>query len=144
MIELCRAWFDEMVARFIRPEMPALIEEHRRAGHEICILTASTPYVTRPLSERLGIGEWIASQLEVADGAFTGDIVRPLCYGEGKIHHARVWAAPRGIDLAQSFFYTDSITDLPMCEAVGTPILVSPDRKLRREGRARGWKILDL
>lgn len=144
MIELCRTWFDESVAAFIRPEMPALIEAHRRAGHEICVLTASTPYVAIPLCERMGIKDWIASQLDVRDGTFTGDFVRPLCYGAGKIVHARRWAEARGIDIAGSFFYTDSITDLPMCEAVATPILISPDRKLRREGRRRGWKILDL
>ena len=144
MIELCEQWFEESVAAFIRPEMPALIAAHRRAGHAICVLTASTPYVTVPLCERLGIEEWIASRLEVAEGIFTGNIVRPLCYGAGKITHARAWAAPRNVEIEKSFFYTDSITDLPMCEAVGTPILVSPDRKLRREGRRRGWRILDL
>ena len=144
MIELCRRWFDERVARFIRPEMPSLVSAHQTAGHEVCMLTASTPYVTVPLCERLGIEHWLASRLEVAEGVFTGDFVRPLCFGEGKIHWARRWADARGIDLARSFFYTDSITDLPMCEAVGTPVLVNPDRRLRREGLRRGWKILDL
>lgn len=145
MIELCRTWFDEVVTGFIRPEMPALIESHRRAGHEICMLTGSTPYVTVPTCERLGIPHWLATRLEVAsDGMFTGDIVRPLCYGAGKIHWAKSWAAERGVDLARSFFYTDSYTDLPMCEVVGKPVLVSPDRRLRRVARDRRWPILDL
>lgn len=144
MIELCTRWFHEMVARFIRPEMPALIEAHRAAGHRVCILTASTPYVTRPLGERLGIDDWIASRLEVVEGNFTGDFVRPLCFGAGKIHWAKAWADERGVDLARSWFYTDSITDLPMCEAVGKPVLVNPDRKLRREGAKRRWPVLDL
>ena len=144
MIDLCRTWFEEMVASFIRPEMPALISAHRQAGHEICVLTAATPYVTRPLCERLGIGHWIASELEVVDGTFTGDVVRPLCFGRSKIELAGRWAASRGVDVKQSWFYTDSITDLPMCEAVARPILVSPDRRLRKEGQRRGWPILDL
>ncbi len=144
MIELCTRWFDEMVHRFIRPEMPALIEAHRAAGHRVCILTASTPYVTVPLSERLGVQEWIASRLEVVEGLFTGNLVKPLCFGAGKIHWASEWARERGVDLSRSWFYTDSITDLPMCEAVGTPVLVNPDRKLRREGKRRGWRVLDL
>ncbi len=144
MIDLCRRWFGEMVERFIRPEMPALIAAHVRAGHDVCILTASTPYVTVPLCERLGIPHWLASRLEVRNGVFTGEFVAPLCYGAWKIDHAKAWAAPRGIDLARSWFYTDSITDLPMCEAVGTPVLVNPDRKLRRVGKKRGWSILDL
>jgi len=144
MIDLCNEWFERMVARTIRPEMPAILEGHRRAGHRICILTASTPYVTVPLASRLGIADWIASRLEVRDGVFTGGIERPLCYGPGKIELAKQWAARHDIDVARSWFYTDSITDLPMCEAVATPILVSPDRRLRREGTKRGWTILDL
>ena len=145
MIELCTTWFREAVARFIRPEMPPLLEAHRLAGHRICILTASTPYVAVPLCETLGIEEWIASRLEVdVEGKFTGNAVKPLCYGAGKIHWAQAWARERGVELSRSFFYTDSITDLPMLEAVGHPVLVNPDRKLRREGTRRGWPVFDL
>ena len=144
MIELCTQWFAETVARFVRPEMPLLIDAHRRAGHRICILTASTPYVTVPLSQHLGVEEWIASRLEVIDGVFTGRLVKPLCFGRGKIHWAAEWARERGVDLRRSFFYTDSITDLPMLEAVGLPVLVNPDRKLRREGARRGWHTYQL
>ena len=144
MVELCRDWFRETVERFIRPEMPALLDAHRQAGHRVCLLTASTPYVAVPLCERLGIEDWLATRLEVVDGMFTGEPVKPLCFGAGKIHWAAAWARERGIDLARSFFYTDSITDLPMLEAVGSPVLVNPDRRLRREGLRRGWPIHDL
>lgn len=145
MIELCDAWFGASVAPTIRPEMPALIEAHRRAGHVICLLTASTPYVAVPLAAHLGFDHWIASRLEVAaDGRFTGKPVSPVCYGAGKVHWAGAWALERGIDLAQSWFYTDSITDLPMLEQVGHPVAVNPDRRLRREAVRRGWPRYDL
>lgn len=144
MIELCTQWFRESVEAFIRPEMPGLLGAHRDAGHRICLLTASTPYVAVPLCSHLGIEDWIASRLEVTDGLFTGRPVTPVCFGAGKIHWAAQWALDHDIDLAQSFFYTDSITDLPMLEVVGHPVLVNPDRKLRREGRLRGWPVYDL
>jgi len=134
MVELCTQWFRDAVERCIRPEMPRLLAAHRDAGHRVCLLTASTPYVAVPLCERLGIQDWIASRLEVVDGVFTGQPVKPVCFGAGKIHWAGQWALEHGIDLSRSFFYTDSMTDLPMLEAVGRPVLVNPDRKLRREG----------
>lgn len=144
MIELCTQWFREVVDRFIRPEMPRLLEAHREAGHRICLLTASTPYVAIPTCERLGIPDWIASRLEVVDGVFTGEPVKPVCFGRGKIHWAARWAIDHQVDLSRSFFYTDSITDLPMLEAVGNPVLVNPDRKLRREGARRRWPVYDF
>ena len=144
MIELCTQWFRDSVEHFIRPEMPSLVDAHKDAGHRVCLLTASTPYVAVPVCERLGIEDWIASRLEVADGLFTGKPVTPVCYGEGKIHWAAQWALDHDIDLAHSFFYTDSITDLPMLKVVGHPVLVNPDRRLRREGKLRGWPIYDF
>lgn len=144
MIELCTTWFRDVVERTIRPEMPRLLEAHREAGHRICLLTASTPYVAVPTCERLGIADWIASRLEVVDGVFTGRPVKPVCFGAGKIHWAKEWAEKNGVDLSRSFFYTDSITDLPMLEAVGNPILVNPDRKLRRAGASRRWPVYDF
>jgi HAD superfamily hydrolase (TIGR01490 family) len=145
MIELCTQWFRESVEAFIRPEMPPLLDAHRDAGHRVCLLTASTPYVAVPLCARLGIDDWIASRLEVTgDGLFTGRPVTPVCFGVGKIHWAGQWALDHDIDLARSFFYTDSITDLPMLEVVGHPVLVNPDRKLRREGKRRGWPVYDF
>lgn len=144
LVELCDEWFRTDVAPTIRPEMPALLDAHRRAGHEICLLTASTPYVAAPLAAHLGFDHWIASRLEVDGGLFTGRPVMPVCYGAGKVHWAGAWALERGIDLSHSWFYTDSITDLPMLEQVGFPVLVNPDRRLRREGVRRQWPVYDL
>ena len=144
MIELCDAWFRADVAPKIRPEMPVLIDAHRRAGHLVCLLTASTPYVAVPLAAHLGFDDWIASRLEIADGLFTGKPVSPVCYGAGKVHWAGAWALEKRVDLGRSWFYTDSITDLPMLEQVGHPVVVNPDRRLRREAGRRGWPVHDL
>jgi len=82
-------------------------------------------------------------QYEVNDGRLTGEVIKPLCYGEGKVHYAEVLAAADGIDLDGSWFYTDSFTDLPMLERVGNPRIVNPDPRLRRLARQRDWPILD-
>jgi putative phosphoserine phosphatase/1-acylglycerol-3-phosphate O-acyltransferase len=83
----------------------------------------------------------ICTRLEVADGRFTGRIVEPICHGRGKLYWARRFCTEKGIDLAGSYFYTDSIRDLPTLEAVGHPRPVNPDRQLLREARQRGWPV---
>jgi phosphoserine phosphatase len=67
----------------------------------------------------------------------------PFCYGPGKVQRAERWAAEHGVELEQSYFYTDSLSDLPMLERVGQPRIVNPDPRLRREANRRGWPILD-
>ena len=81
--------------------------------------------------------------MNVSDGKFDGTHQRPACYGPGKVHWAEAFAAANDVDLARSFFYTDSYTDLPMLERVGKPVVVNPDPRLLRTARRRGWPILD-
>jgi len=80
----------------------------------------------------------------VRDGRFTGEAVRPVCYGAGKIYWAERFATAQGVDLGRSYFYTDSITDLPVLERVGEPRIVNPDPRLRRVAARRGWPVLQL
>ena len=84
----------------------------------------------------------MASELEVgADGRLTGRPLDPLCYGVGKVSRTRLLAEKLGFDLGEATFYSDSITDLPLLECVGTPVVVSPDRRLLRLSKQRGWRI---
>jgi HAD superfamily hydrolase (TIGR01490 family) len=126
----------------VYPQMAALVDEHRRAGHLTVIVTSASRYLAAPLATELGIRHFLATELVVRDGVFTGEAVRPLCYGAGKVHWVRELAAREGVDLARSYFYTDSITDLPLLEAVGHPRVVHPDPPLRRLSRRRGWPVL--
>ena len=75
------------------------------------------------------------------DGKLTGKVEHPLCFGHGKLVRARRLAEELGFKLEEAVFYTDSITDLPLLEAVGERVCVNPDPRLRRLARARGWKI---
>jgi phosphoserine phosphatase len=99
--------------------------------------------VVRPLAEHLGEVGVIASRPEVEDGKYTGAL-EFYCYGEDKAVALREIAEAEGIDLASSYAYSDSITDLPMLEVVGNPVAVNPDRDLRKLAEKRGWQIRDF
>jgi HAD superfamily hydrolase (TIGR01490 family) len=142
MEEDCRQWYAQEVRAFIFPTMAKLVEAHREAGHLPVILTSATRYLAEPLGADLGIRHHLVSQLVVENGRFTGEAVRPLCYGKGKVWWAERFAAEHDVDLASSYFYTDSITDLPVLDRVGHPRVVRPDPRLRRVAQQRGWQIL--
>jgi HAD superfamily hydrolase (TIGR01490 family) len=137
-----RDWYARDVRRWLYPQMRALVAAHRQAGHLTIIATSATRYLAEPLAEEIGIERFLVSRLVVRDGIFTGEAVRPLCYGAGKLHWARELAASAGVDLGASYFYTDSITDLPLLDAVGHPRIVHPDPRLRRLAQRRGWPVL--
>jgi HAD superfamily hydrolase (TIGR01490 family) len=141
MIELCETWFDEMVKGYIFPRAIEVVNEHRAKGHKLVILSAATVYTVNPVKDHLGIEEGIGTRLVVSDGLFTGELVEPYCYGEGKIYWARKYAEENDISFDDCYFYTDSYTDLPMLEEVGMPVAVNPDKLLEAEAKKRGWPI---
>lgn len=138
----CEAWYVSAVRPWIYPAMAATVAEHRGAGHVSVLLTSATRYLAEPLAADLGVEHVLVTRLVVRDGHFTGEAVRPVCYGAGKVHWAEWLAAREGVDLARSYFYTDSITDLPVLERVGEPRVVNPDPRLRRVAVRRGWPVL--
>src|SRR5262245_62865543 len=140
----CDAWYATTVRAYVYPAMAATVEAHRRAGHVLVIVTSATRYLAAPLAADLGIEHMLVTQLLVEEGRFTGEPVRPVCYGEGKTYWAERFAAEHGIELRRSYFYTDSITDLPVLERVGEPRIVNPDPRLGRLAARRGWPIFRL
>ena len=142
--EICDQWFEVMVKQWIYPEAVELIRKHERDGQVVSILTAATVYLGRPLSRYLGLENALCTRLELKDGTLTGRIVEPMCYGTGKIYWAKRFCEEKGLDLSQSYFYTDSITDLVLLELVGHPVVVNPDPLLKREALKRGWPIINF
>ena len=138
MIAKCDIWYRESVEPYIAPAARVAVEHHRRAGHLIVLATGSTQYAARPVAAGMGIEHVLSTELEVERGVFTG---RPaaFCFGHHKVALAERWAERHGVDLAASYFYSDSYNDLPMLERVGTAIAVNPDTRLRRHARRRGW-----
>lgn len=139
--DTCEGLFVDSVVHHVLDEGRRAVDRHRENGDLVAIVTGATPYVAQPLARELGIDHVVATHLEVVDGAFTGRIEPPFNYGAGKVIRVEKLASEHGFSPEDATFYSDSITDLPLLERVGTPIAVNPDARLRRVAQKRGWKI---
>lgn len=136
-------FYEREVRHQIRPGALDALDRHRAAGDRLVLLTTSSNYLSERVGHQLALDDWLCSRFEVdPDGRLTGRPIT-LCYGPHKVALATAWAAAHGVALADCAFYSDSITDAPMLEAVGRPIVVQPDPRLRRLARARGWREED-
>ena len=115
---------------------------HQDAGRPVFIVTAASQELADTLAHVLVLDGGIGMRSEVKDGVYTGRAAGPFTYREGKADAIRQLAAERGIDLAESFAYSDSESDLPMLRTVGHPVAVNPDTELHRVARAEGWRIM--
>jgi len=142
--ELVRDVIIDVIDPFVYQEALDLMALHRAQGRRVYVVSSSPEEVVRPLARHLGASGVVATRAEVdEEGRYTGELAF-YCYGEGKAEAIRELAARAGIDLEGSYAYSDSITDLPMLEAVGHPVAVNPDRDLRKEAETRGWDIRDF
>ncbi len=131
----------ELIDPVVYQEALALIRRHQENGREVVIVSASGAELVAPIAELLGAEHWIASQMEIKEGTFTGEITF-YAYGQSKAVAIRELAAERGYDLGSCYAYSDSITDAPMLSAVGNGFVVNPDRGLRRAAAKNGWGVL--
>ncbi|MFT7287808.1 MAG: putative phosphoserine phosphatase/1-acylglycerol-3-phosphate O-acyltransferase [Halieaceae bacterium] len=138
-IELGDNLFTKQIARLVYPESRALINAHKAKGHTVAIISSATPYQVQPAATDLGIEHVLCTQLEVKDGLFTGNVVRPTCFGQGKVDAADGLANAVGANLDESFFYSDSTDDQLLLERVGTPVALNPSDKLRAVARDNSW-----
>jgi HAD superfamily hydrolase (TIGR01490 family) len=141
--EIVQETLHEIVEPLIYAEAIELIEQHRAEGREIVIVSSSGAEVVEPIGRMLGADRVVATRMVIADGHYTGEI-EFYGYGENKATAVRELAAEGGYDLADCYAYSDSITDVPMLEAVGHPTAVNPDRALRKEAAERGWPVLQF
>ena len=142
---------DLFMERIIRPAiLPAaldLVEQHRRRGERLVMVTATNEFVTRPIAEAFGMDVLLAVELERdAHGHFTGEIAGVPSLREGKVTRVQQWLATQGTSLAEveATFYSDSLNDLPLLEQVQHPVVTNGSAALRQTALARGWRILDL
>jgi HAD superfamily hydrolase (TIGR01490 family) len=137
---LGREALDAVTLRRIYPEGMRRIREHKRAGHRVLLLTGALDVVVEPLAELLEV-EVDCAHLLIEDGRMTGDLQSPPPAGEARGALLQEYAAKNGIVLAESFAYADSLSDLPMLELAGTPVVVNPDARLSQVAGQRGWRI---
>jgi HAD superfamily hydrolase (TIGR01490 family) len=130
-----------IVDPLVYDEAVSLIEEHKLAGRDVVIVSASGTEVVEPIGAMLGADIVIATRLEEVDGKYTGEIDF-YAYAEEKARAIEELAEERGYDLDRSYAYSDSITDAPMLEVVGHPHAVNPDKELRRLATTHRWPIL--
>ena len=141
MIEEGRALYEKRMAGKVYPEAARLIAEHLAKGHVVAIVSGSLRFLVEPLAEALGVKHVLCTELEVQGGVLTGRCIEPICLEDGKIYWLQGFIARHRIDLARSWFYTDSITDLPVLELVGHPVATNPDPMLYRTANRRGWPV---
>jgi HAD superfamily hydrolase (TIGR01490 family) len=153
--QLCKGWradqvrqivnetLHELIDPYVYAEAAALIVEHRAAGRDVVLVSTSGDEMVRPIGELLGITDIIATRMVVEDGRYTG-AVDFYAAGPNKAIAVRKLAAERSYDLADSYAYSDSISDTPLLETVGHPTAVNPDRALRRVAMERGWPVLEF
>ncbi|AEE65777.1 Phosphoserine phosphatase [Bordetella pertussis] len=145
------AWHEEFMRDVIRPSLTVqavdVVRGHLAAGDLCALVTATNSFVTAPIARAFGVQHLIATDPEYRDGRYTGRIEGTPSFREGKVVRVNQWLAGMGLalgDFAESYFYSDSVNDVPLLEAVTRPIAANPSPGLREIAQARGWQVIDL
>jgi HAD superfamily hydrolase (TIGR01490 family) len=139
-----QTFMQEKIEPILLPAARALVERHRAAGDTLLIITATNAFVTAPIAAAFGVEHLIATEPEMVDGRYTGNVAGTPCFREGKVTRLNQWLGRHQLDLAGSSFYSDSHNDLPLLQRVEHPVAVDPDETLARHARERGWPIITL
>jgi HAD superfamily hydrolase (TIGR01490 family) len=143
LLTLRREFGQRFIAARLRPAAMARIDWHRERGQRIVIITATNRFVAAASAELLDIGDLIASEPELKDGVFTGELTGIPCLREGKVRRLQDFCAAEQLDAGDIHFYSDSHNDLPLLQYAQFPYAVNPDPTLHRHATHHGWPILD-
>jgi len=137
-------YYQEMLKPHISSRVMEKLEEHRRQGHLLILITASLRYMLEPVVKDLGFDRLLCTDLEIGEnGLPTGRPVEPICVGDNKVIYAKKTAEELNIDLENSYAYSDHHSDLPLLRLVGNPVVVNPNFFLRRVAVKNNWPILE-
>jgi HAD superfamily hydrolase (TIGR01490 family) len=146
-----RPWCERFLSEVIAPRIPAsaraLVASHRARGDRVVMTTATNRVLTELTAQHLGIADLLATEVEVVDGCCSGRTRGVLNMREGKVARLHAWLVEQGLPddaLADAVFYSDSINDVPLLQAVGHPVVVDPDTRLRAHALHAGWPLLEL
>lgn len=145
------AWHEAFMLEVIRPAIAPiatdLVRSHLAVGDLCAVVTATNHFVTAPIARAFGVPNLLATNAEYLAGRFTGRIAGTPCFREGKVLRVEAWLADQGLtlgDFERTFFYSDSLNDVPLLEVVTDPVATNPSRPLRELAQEKGWRILDL
>jgi HAD superfamily hydrolase (TIGR01490 family) len=145
------AWHREYLETRIRPMITeksrALVKEYLQKADQVAIITATNRFVTGPIAREFGVEHLIATEVEEVDGQYTGRGAGIPCFKEHKITRLEMWLAEQGWlweDVTESWFYSDSLNDLPLLSKVTHPVAVDPDDTLEAHAKLNGWPIISL
>lgn len=141
---LHQQFMQECVRPIITTASRNKIAEHADRGDILLIITATNKFITGPIATELGIENILATEPEVIDGNYTGKVSGIPCFREGKVQRLHDWLRQNGLNLADSYFYSDSHNDLPLLELVSHPVAVDPDETLQQHAEMKGWEIITL
>ena len=144
LAQLHKDFMREYIEPIMLPKAKQLLTEHRERGDYLLIITATNGFITRPIAAHLEVDEILATDPELKNGRYTGGYLGTPCFGAGKVTNLKLWLDKHNQDLDGSYFYSDSINDLPLLEQVPHPVAVNPDARLAAVARERNWPILDL
>ena len=143
-LQALRCAFEAETRSRLPAAMCELVASHRERGDLCAIVTATSRLVAEPFARGFGIEHLVATEAVLEDGLPTGEIDGLPCFREHKVTRVSAWLGPRRLaDFAQSWFYSDSSSDLPLLQAVSHPVAVLPDPRLKAHAQAAGWPVLD-
>lgn len=144
MQELLRSFVESRVQPIIARHAPELLQRHRASGDELLIITATNRFVTEPIAALLGVPQLLATDAEIRDGRYTGEMRGTPCFQRGKVLRLEEWLSQRGERFGEHWFYSDSHNDVPLLEVADVAVAVNADPQLTELAQARGWRQLDL
>lgn len=141
------SFIKQKITPLIAPKARELIARHQTEKDLCIIITATNSFVTAPIARLLGIDHLIATEPELENGEFTGRVTGIPSFREGKIARLEQWLDAHNLtwlSFLQSWFYSDSLNDLPLLEKVTHPVAVDPDATLHEHAQKSGWRIISL
>ncbi|OZB14995.1 MAG: phosphoserine phosphatase [Marinobacter sp. 34-60-7] len=147
-LEELHSWRRTFMAQKVQPMMldkaARLLDDHRSQGHTLMIITATNRFITEPIAEVLGVEHPIATEPELVNGRFTGEVAGTPSFQHGKVERLNDWLTANEESLSGAWFYSDSLNDLPLLDTVSNPVAVDPDPTLMRHAREMDWPIISL
>ena len=144
LVALHRQFMDEVIQPMWLPAAVRLLQEHRKQGDFLLVITSTNSFVVEPICARLGVDDYLATNLVMYENRYTGEVDGEPTFREGKVRRLNAWLEKTGHSLEGSSFYSDSINDLPLLEVVDHPVAVDPDDALASVAAERGWRVISL